>query len=102
MFCDYHVLSSFTLPQGERRPPLPTTHPHPILTFSAKEAGVALVASLLRARHGRVEPVERASVQPKGRSYSRTLFARGPDVSVCMCVFYQGWVIRTSETSHTV
>jgi len=63
--------------QGERRPPLPTTHKLPILTFSAKEAGVALVASLLRARHGRIEPVERASVQPKGRSYSRTLFARG-------------------------
>uniref|UniRef100_A0A7S3R134 AAA+ ATPase domain-containing protein n=1 Tax=Dunaliella tertiolecta TaxID=3047 RepID=A0A7S3R134_DUNTE len=73
----YAGVDRFT--QGERRPPLPTTHKLPILTFSAKEAGVALVASLLRKKHGRIEPVERASVQPKGRSYSRTLFARGTD-----------------------
>eukprot|EP00983_Pelagomonas_calceolata_P109465 1159559-Pelagomonas_calceolata.AAC.1 len=74
--------------QGERRPPLPTTHKLPILTFSAKEAGVALVASLLRKKHGRIEPVERASVQPKGRSYSRTLFARGASLwSLCVFVY---------------
>lgn len=34
---------------------------------------------VLRARHGRIESVERVSIQPKGRSYSRTLFARGTD-----------------------
>jgi hypothetical protein len=44
---------------------------------AALQVGIALVASVLRARHGRIEPVERVSVQPKGRSYSRTLFARG-------------------------
>jgi hypothetical protein len=42
-----------------------------------QQVGIALVASVLRARHNRIEPVERVSVQPKGRSYSRTLFARG-------------------------
>jgi hypothetical protein len=41
------------------------------------QVGIALVATVLRTRHGRIEPVERVSVQPKGRSYSRTLFARG-------------------------
>lgn len=41
------------------------------------QVGIALVASVLRARYNRIEPVERVSVQPKGRSYSRTLFARG-------------------------
>jgi hypothetical protein len=66
-----------TQTQGETRPPLPTTHRLPLLAFTAKEVGIALVASVLRARHNRIEPVERVSVQPKGRSYSRTLFARG-------------------------
>jgi hypothetical protein len=33
----------------------------------------------VRRAHSRIEPVERVSIQPKGRSYSRTLFARGPD-----------------------
>lgn len=37
------------------------------------------VAALVRRQHNRIEPVERVSIQPKGRSYSRTLFARGPD-----------------------
>ncbi len=63
--------------QGERREPLPTTHKLPVTVFAAKEAGIALVAETLRERHGRIEPVERVSIQPKGRSYSRTLFARG-------------------------
>ena len=66
-----------TQPQGELRPALPTGNRLPVLAFAAKEAGVALVASVLRARHGRIEPVERVSIQPKGRSLSRTLFARG-------------------------
>jgi hypothetical protein len=37
------------------------------------------VAALVRRQYNRIEPVERVSIQPKGRSYSRTLFARGPD-----------------------
>eukprot|EP00879_Flechtneria_rotunda_P007956 GHRR01008335.1.p1 GENE.GHRR01008335.1~~GHRR01008335.1.p1 ORF type:complete len:622 (+),score=188.08 GHRR01008335.1:1715-3580(+) len=73
----YAGVDRFT--QGETRPPLPTTHRLPVLAFTAKEVGIALVASVLRARHNRIEPVERVSVQPKGRSYSRTLFARGTD-----------------------
>lgn len=69
---------SFLSPlQGELRPSLPTSNRLPVLAFAAKEAGIALVAAVLRARHGRIEPVERVSIQPKGRSLSRTLFARG-------------------------
>ena len=45
--------------------------------FAAKETGIALAADILRRRNGRIEPVERVSIQPKGRSYSRTLFERG-------------------------
>ncbi len=37
------------------------------------------MAALVRKQYSRIEPVERVSIQPKGRSYSRTLFARGPD-----------------------
>ncbi|GBF96536.1 hypothetical protein Rsub_09119 [Raphidocelis subcapitata] len=73
----YAGVDRFT--QGELRPSLPTSHRLPVLAFAAKEAGIALVASVLRARHGRIEPVERVSIQPKGRSLSRTLFARGTD-----------------------
>jgi len=74
----YAGVDRFT--QGEMRPALPTSSSRlPLLCFAAKEVGVALVAGLLRSRYGRIEPVERVSVQPKGRSYSRTLFARGTD-----------------------
>ncbi|GLI60691.1 hypothetical protein VaNZ11_002895 [Volvox africanus] len=73
----YAGVDRFT--QGEVRPALPTTHRLPILCFAAKEIGIALVASVLRERHGRVEAVERVSIQPKGRAYSRTMFQRGTD-----------------------
>eukprot|EP00197_Chlamydomonas_leiostraca_P008695 CAMPEP_0202859898 /NCGR_PEP_ID=MMETSP1391-20130828/1827_1 /ASSEMBLY_ACC=CAM_ASM_000867 /TAXON_ID=1034604 /ORGANISM="Chlamydomonas leiostraca, Strain SAG 11-49" /LENGTH=1006 /DNA_ID=CAMNT_0049538999 /DNA_START=339 /DNA_END=3359 /DNA_ORIENTATION=- len=73
----YAGVDRFT--QGERRPALPESSKLPVTVFAAKEAGIALVAGVLRARHGRIEPVERVSIQPKGRSYSRTLFARGTD-----------------------
>jgi hypothetical protein len=46
-------------------------------TRAHAQVGIALVATVLRSRFNRIEPVERVSVQPKGRSYSRTLFARG-------------------------
>lgn len=38
--------------------------------YAAKEVGIALVATLLRKKHGRIEPVERVSIQPKVRPYS--------------------------------
>ncbi len=63
--------------QGETRPALPTSYRLPVLCFASKECGIALVAAILRERYSRIEPVERVSIQPKGRSYSRTLFARG-------------------------
>lgn len=72
-------LQLFTGPQGEKRSPLPTSSKLPTTVYAAKEVGIALVATLLRKRHGRIEPVERVSIQPKGRSSSRTLFARGTD-----------------------
>ncbi|PNW70940.1 hypothetical protein CHLRE_17g739752v5 [Chlamydomonas reinhardtii] len=43
------------------------------------QIGIALVAGELRDRYGRVELVERVSIQPKGRAYSRTMFQRGTD-----------------------
>jgi len=73
----YAGVDRFT--QGERRSPLPTQYKLPVLVFAAKEVGIALVAAQLRSAHGRMEPVERVSIQPKGRTYSRTLFARGTD-----------------------
>ncbi|KAI8471066.1 MAG: P-loop containing nucleoside triphosphate hydrolase protein [Monoraphidium minutum] len=78
----YAGVDRFT--QGELRPSLPSSSRLPVLAFAAKEAGIALVASELRARHGRIEPVERVSIQPKGRSLSRTLFARGTDEDYAM------------------
>ena len=51
--------------------------PPQLLPILHTQVGIALVATVLRARHGRIEPVERVSILPKGRSYSRTLFARG-------------------------
>ncbi|KAL6752417.1 hypothetical protein V8C86DRAFT_2755828 [Haematococcus lacustris] len=73
----YAGVDRFT--QGELRPPIPTTNKLPITVFAAKEAGIALVADLLYKKHKRIEELERVSIQPKGRSYSRTLFARGSD-----------------------
>ncbi|KAG2490077.1 hypothetical protein HYH03_011542 [Edaphochlamys debaryana] len=73
----YAGVDRFT--QGEVRPALPTTHKLPVLCFAAKEVGIALVAGVLRERYGRVEAVERVSIQPKGRAYSRTMFQRGTD-----------------------
>ncbi|GFH25563.1 AAA domain-containing protein, partial [Haematococcus lacustris] len=73
----YAGVDRFT--QGELRPPIPTTNKLPITVFAAKEAGIALVADLLYMKHKRIEELERVSIQPKGRSYSRTLFARGSD-----------------------
>ncbi|KAG2425539.1 hypothetical protein HXX76_013583 [Chlamydomonas incerta] len=73
----YAGVDRFT--QGEVRPSLPTAHKLPVLCFAAKEVGIALVAGVLRERTGRVELVERVSIQPKGRAYSRTMFQRGTD-----------------------
>jgi ATP-dependent Zn protease len=51
----------------------------PVLAFAAREVGTAIVAEHLRLEHGRIEPIERVSIQPRGMSLSRTLFARGSD-----------------------
>lgn len=67
------------LTQGERRAPLPDRAKVPLLAHAAKEVGIALVSERLRSQGGRLERVERCSIQPKGQSFSRTLFERGPD-----------------------
>lgn len=64
---------------GDVRLTLPRRNKQPVTVFAAKEVGTALLAWKLRQRHGRIEPVERVSIQPKGGSFSRTLFARGTD-----------------------
>ncbi len=63
--------------QGELRPALPTKYKLPVTVFAAREVGTAIIAEMLRKEHGRIEPVERISIQPRGQSTSRTLFARG-------------------------
>ena len=73
----YAGVDRFT--QGEVRPPLPTKFKVPVLAFAAREVGTAIVAEHLRLEHGRIEPIERVSIQPRGMSLSRTLFARGSD-----------------------
>ena len=45
--------------------------------YAAREVGTAIIAEELRKAHGRIEPVERISIQPRGSSFSRTQFARG-------------------------
>ena len=59
------------------RPSIPTKYKLPVMAYAAREVGTAIVAGLLRREHGRIEPVERVSIQPRGSSLSRTLFARG-------------------------
>ncbi|MEW5314131.1 MAG: hypothetical protein WDW38_005651 [Sanguina aurantia] len=73
----YAGVDRFT--QGEKRSALPSNYKLPILLFGSKEVGIALVATVVRELRGHIEAVERVSIQPKGRSYSRTLFARGTD-----------------------
>jgi ATP-dependent Zn protease len=73
----YSGVDRFT--QGELRPPLPSKYKAPVMAFAAREVGTAIVAELLRKEGGRIEEVERVSIQPRGMSLSRTLFARGSD-----------------------
>jgi len=81
-----HAVDRIT--QGVRRPPLVPAGPgaeerrlaHPQMrTFAATEAGRAVVATLLRDEHGRIESLERVSIVPRGSTLSRTIFARGTD-----------------------
>ncbi|KAL4448900.1 hypothetical protein ABPG77_007617 [Micractinium sp. CCAP 211/92] len=64
--------------QGIRRPSLPDS-------FGVKdnlayhEVGTAIVATLLHREAGRIEPVERVSLVPRGSEWSRTIYARGRD-----------------------
>lgn len=78
-----HAVDRIT--QGVRRPPLVPAGPgaeerrlaHPQMrTFAATEAGRAVVATLLRDEHGRIESLERVSIVPRGSTLSRTIFAR--------------------------
>jgi ATP-dependent metalloprotease FtsH len=64
---------------GETRPALPTSSKVPVLGCCAREVGICLVAGALRTASGRIEQVERVSIVPKGRSLSRTMYARGHD-----------------------
>eukprot|EP00887_Chlorella_sp_A99_P007243 scaffold2.g7243.t1 len=63
---------------GIRRPGLPDDFA--VRRYmAAHECGTAIVASLLHAAHGRVEAVERVSMVPRGKDWSRTIYARGRD-----------------------
>ncbi|GAX79863.1 hypothetical protein CEUSTIGMA_g7303.t1 [Chlamydomonas eustigma] len=73
----YAGVDRFT--QGELRPALPTKYKLPIIMYAAREVGTAIISEMLRKEHGRIEAVERVSIQPRGQSTSRTQFARGTD-----------------------
>ena len=64
--------------QGIRRPSLPDRFPIK-RTMAAHEAGTALITTLLHKESGKIEPVERISIVPRGRDWSRTIYARGND-----------------------
>jgi ATP-dependent metalloprotease FtsH len=70
---------------GLRRPRLPARLGAPLASFAAHEAGVAVVAEAIRradaaaGRRSRLEAVERTSVEPRGATWSRTVWARNPD-----------------------
>lgn len=64
--------------QGIRRPALPDRFPIK-RSMAVHEAGTAIIASLLHQRAQRIEAVERVSIVPRGRDWSRTIYARGND-----------------------
>ena len=64
--------------QGIRRPSLPDRFAIK-KSMAVHEAGTAIVATLLHEESKRIEPVERVSIVPRGRDWSRTIYARGND-----------------------
>jgi len=64
--------------QGIRRPSLPDRFAIK-KSMAIHEAGTAIVASLLHEEAQRIEAVERVSIVPRGRDWSRTIYARGND-----------------------
>lgn len=64
--------------QGIRRPSLPDRFPIR-RAMALHESGTAIIASMLHQASGRIEPVERVSLVPRGRDWSRTIYARGAD-----------------------
>ncbi|KAK9909403.1 hypothetical protein WJX75_001741 [Coccomyxa subellipsoidea] len=75
--------------QGLRRPSMPVTF-RVSKQFAIHEMGKALVATVVRqARESqglkpRLERVERVSMVPRGRDWTRTIFLRGPDEDYTM------------------
>ncbi|KAK9817111.1 hypothetical protein WJX72_009705 [[Myrmecia] bisecta] len=69
--------------QGVRRPPLPDRLPVK-RAFAVHEVGKGLVATVLRQQSGRLEAVERVSMVPRGRDWTRTIFLRGEDEQYTM------------------
>ena len=64
--------------QGIRRPSLPDRF-RIKKCMAVHEAGTGIIATLLHRSAGRIEPVERISIVPRGRDWSRTIYARGDD-----------------------
>mmetsp|Transcript_16982 Transcript_16982/g.42620 ORF Transcript_16982/g.42620 Transcript_16982/m.42620 type:complete len:855 (+) Transcript_16982:187-2751(+) len=52
--------------------------------IAAHEVGKGLVATVLRQRDNKIEPVERISMVPRGTDFSRTIFLRGGDEDYTM------------------
>lgn len=64
--------------QGIRRPSLPDRFKIK-RSMAIHEAGTAIIATMLHDASQRIEPVERVSIVPRGRDWSRTIYARGND-----------------------
>ena len=64
--------------QGIRRPSLPDRFAIK-RSMAIHEAGTAIIATMLHNEAQRIEPVERVSIVPRGRDWSRTIYARGND-----------------------
>ena len=64
--------------QGVRRPALPDRF-YSKRAMAIHESGSAIIAVLRHREEGRIEPVERISMVPRGRDWTRTVFARGAD-----------------------
>jgi cell division protease FtsH len=64
--------------QGIKAPSLPNRYKMK-RAIAVHEAGIALMASILYRATGRIEPVERVTIIPRGSDMSRTFYARGTD-----------------------
>lgn len=77
--CRCLPLAAAAMPAQQSLCPYPTLRCRLPRLSLIPQVGIALMATLLHRSHGRVERVERLTIQPRGDSPARVLFARGVD-----------------------